>query len=141
MFIEKIINRMPIKSNFLKLILGTILTAFLIVLGFVFMIKLLGLDNNHGSTLPALGAFFGAIGGLVFGLRFLKRTGQVSDERFVIHRSHSTYWSSVVGILIMSGWILYDFATHQLVRWDFIIIMGAMAITKWSAMVYYGFKN
>lgn len=141
MLIEKIIEQLPIKSNFVKLILGTILTTFLIALGFILMIKLLGLGDNNGSTMSALGAFFGAIGGLTFALRFLKSTGQVTDERFIIHRAHATRWSAVMGILIMCGWILYDFASHQLIRWDFIIIMGAMALTKLIAMVYYSIRN
>jgi len=53
------------------------------------------------------------------------------DERFVIHRLRSTRWAAIVGVIMMSAWTIYEF------RWELIIIMGVMAVTKWAAMLYY----
>lgn len=53
------------------------------------------------------------------------------DERFVMHRLRSTRWAAIVGVIMMCALTIYEF------RWELIIIMGVMAITKWAVMLYY----
>ncbi len=53
------------------------------------------------------------------------------DERFVMHRLRSTRLAAIVGVIMMGAWTIYEF------RWELIIIMGVMAVTKWAAMLYY----
>lgn len=59
------------------------------------------------------------------------------DERFIMHRYYSTRWAVIVGGIFMGVWILYEYFANQIVRFDFIIIMLAMAATKITAMLYY----
>ena len=53
------------------------------------------------------------------------------DERFVMHRLRSIRLAAIVGVIMMGAWTIYEF------RWELIIIMGVMAVTKWAAMLYY----
>jgi hypothetical protein len=53
------------------------------------------------------------------------------DERFILHRLRSTRWAAIMGVILMAAWTIYEF------HWELIIIMGAMAVTKWIAMLYY----
>jgi hypothetical protein len=39
--------------------------------------------------------------------------------------------AAIAGVILMAAWIIYEF------HWELIIIMGAMAVTKWIAMLYY----
>ncbi len=59
------------------------------------------------------------------------------DERFIMHRYYATRLSMVVGLILIGLLFCYErFANHHL-RWDLAIIVGAMAVTKILAMVYY----
>ena len=53
------------------------------------------------------------------------------DERFIMHRLRSTRWAAIVGVAMLAVWTVYEF------RWEKLIIMGAMAVAKWAAMLYY----
>src|SRR3990172_8206836 len=141
MIVEKLIGSLPVRSDVAKMVLGIILTVLLVTLVFNLAVSFLGLAGKDKATLVIIGAVLGAFAGLAFATSFLKSTKLASDERFVTHRSHATRWSAIAGILVMSGWILYDFGAHQLVRWDFIIILGVMALSKWIALIIYGIKN
>ncbi len=59
------------------------------------------------------------------------------DERFVMHRYISTRWAVVVGVVLMAGWVNYEFIVNNTLRLDLLIILGAMAITKVAVMIYY----
>jgi hypothetical protein len=141
MIAKPIVDRIPIKSHFIKLILGATLTAIVVSLGFSFGLALSGFGDREPSTLSAVGAALGALSGAVFGVRYKMRVKSVLDERLVSHRNLATRWAAIVGILIMSGWTLYDFCFHRFVRWDLIIIMGTMSLSQWIAMIFYGKKN
>jgi hypothetical protein len=141
MIVEKLIRLIPVRSDVAKMVLGIILTVVLITIVFSLVVSFLGLAGKDKATLIIVGAVAGAFGGLMFATRFLKSTMLASDERFITHRSHATRWSAIAGIVVMSGWILYDFGAHQLVRWDFITILGVMALSKWIALIIYGVKN
>lgn len=58
------------------------------------------------------------------------------DERFIMHRYHSTRVAMIVGIVLIVGWFNYEFIVNHHVRWDLAIIAGAMAVTKLVAMAY-----
>jgi len=57
MIVDKLVEILPIKSNFTKLITGSILTALVIALGMVGILKLLGFSIN-----PAVPAVLGVAG-------------------------------------------------------------------------------
>jgi len=61
MIIDKLVGKLPIKSNFTRLIAGSILTALAISLGMVGILKLLGFSIN-----PAVPAVFGVIGAATY---------------------------------------------------------------------------
>ena len=65
MLTERIINVLPIKSDFSKLIIGSILTALMISLGMVFI-----LDLIHFSISSAIPSAFAAIGAAIYASRF-----------------------------------------------------------------------
>jgi hypothetical protein len=61
MIVDKLIEKLPIRSNFTKLIAGSILTALLIALGMVGILKLLDFSIN-----PAIPAVLGVVGGATY---------------------------------------------------------------------------
>jgi hypothetical protein len=65
MFAEKVIKILPIKSKFLKLVIGSTLTALMISLGMVFI-----LDLFHFSINSAIPSAFAAIGAAIYASRF-----------------------------------------------------------------------
>ncbi len=65
MLAEKVINIFPIKSNFLKLLIGSILTVLMISLGMVYISELLLF--KIGSAIPSA---FAALGAAIFAARF-----------------------------------------------------------------------
>lgn len=65
MIIEKVINILPIKSEFLKLLIGSTLTALMISFGMVFI-----LDLINFSLSSAILAAFAEIGKAIYASRF-----------------------------------------------------------------------
>ena len=61
MIVDKLVEKLPIRSNFTKLIVGSILTALVISLGMVGILKLLSFSIN-----PAIPAVLGAVGGAIY---------------------------------------------------------------------------
>jgi hypothetical protein len=59
------------------------------------------------------------------------------DERFVMHRYYSTRVAMIVGVILLAGWILYENFINGVLRWDLIISLMAIAVTKMGAMVYF----
>ena len=58
------------------------------------------------------------------------------DERFIMHRYHSSRLALAVGIALLAGWFFYLLYAMDVVRYDLAIIIGAIALTKLIAMVY-----
>jgi phosphate/sulfate permease len=58
MVVKKLINKLPINSDFMRLFLGAVLVALLISLGMVGVFKLLGMPVN--PTVPSVFASIGA---------------------------------------------------------------------------------
>ncbi len=69
MIIERLVEKLPIRSNFTKLIVGSILTALAISLGMVGILKLFGFSVN-----PGIPAALAAIGAATYAARMKKRT-------------------------------------------------------------------
>jgi hypothetical protein len=63
------------------------------------------------------------------------------DERFVMHRYYSTRWAVIVGVVLMAGWVNYEFFANQTLRLDLIIILLVMAITKVAVMIFLRFTH
>jgi hypothetical protein len=61
MLVDKLVEKLPIRSKIMKLIAGAILTALLIGLGMVGILKLLSFSIN-----PAIPAVLGAVGGATY---------------------------------------------------------------------------
>jgi hypothetical protein len=59
------------------------------------------------------------------------------DERFIMHRYYSTRWAIMVGVLMMAAWLLYDFYFNDNLQVDLMVILGAIALTKVTAMLYF----
>ncbi|NIS79806.1 MAG: hypothetical protein GTO14_06280 [Anaerolineales bacterium] len=59
------------------------------------------------------------------------------DERFIMHRYYSSRFSLIVGLTLMVIWFNYELIVNQQLRLDFAIIIGAMALAKILAMLYY----
>ncbi len=63
------------------------------------------------------------------------------DERFIIHRLRATRLATIIGTILMGISIIYYFYADHIYRMDLIVIMVIMAITKWTAMIYYKKTN
>jgi hypothetical protein len=59
------------------------------------------------------------------------------DERFVMHRYYSTRWAVIVGVILMAAWVNYEYLANRILRYDLVIILLAMVLTKVAVMVYY----
>lgn len=58
------------------------------------------------------------------------------DERFIMHRYHSTRWAVIVGMVLMAAWVNYEYFINQNLRIDLVVIMLVMAVTKVAVMIY-----
>jgi hypothetical protein len=63
------------------------------------------------------------------------------DERFVRHRYRSTSYGGIAAALVMGCWSLYDLYVKDVVRWDFLIVLGVMALVKVAFMIGYQLRN
>jgi len=59
------------------------------------------------------------------------------DERFIKHRYISSRIALVVGCLVMAVYINYEYLANEVLRWDLVVILGVMALTKVTVMLYY----
>ena len=63
------------------------------------------------------------------------------DERFIMHRYKATRVAMVVGLIGMGAFFWFDYISNRMIRWDLLLIMGAMAVTKVGVMLYYRKTN
>ena len=59
------------------------------------------------------------------------------DERFIAHRYQSSRLALAVGIMMMFIWAQYEWFVNTELRLDLLIIIGAMALSKVVAMIYF----
>jgi len=62
----------------------------------------------------------------------------VVDERFIAHRYKATRLATAVGVVLMVGFFFYGHLADGVIRWDLLIILCAMAVTKVVAMLVLG---
>lgn len=75
MIVEKLMEKLPIRSNFMKLIISSILVALLISLGTIGVLKLFGFSVN-----PVLPATLGVIGAAVYAASANKKRREPPDK-------------------------------------------------------------
>ena len=63
------------------------------------------------------------------------------DERFIMHRYKATRVAMIVGVIIMGVFFWYDYISSRAVRWDLLLVVGAMAVAKVGVMLYYRRTN
>jgi len=59
------------------------------------------------------------------------------DERFLAHRYQSSRLALAMGVIMMGVWVEYEWFVNHELRLDLLIILGAMALSKVGAMMYY----
>ena len=63
------------------------------------------------------------------------------DERFWQHRYKSTSHAAMVAALVTAALFFYQQFANGVIRFDYLAIMLAMAVTKIAAMLYYRFRD
>ncbi len=63
------------------------------------------------------------------------------DERFIMHRFKSTRLATLVGVVMMGAWFNYELLVNDVWRFDLLIILAVMALTKVAALLYYRYAN
>jgi len=59
------------------------------------------------------------------------------DERAILHRYKASRWTLVTGILLMFGFFQYEYIANKIMRWDYLIILGVMAVVKVAVRFYF----
>ena len=119
---------------------GAVLTAILVFIFFLFIMNLLQLTDSK-TTITSVAAALAAAGTVIFCIQFLKTNGLSTEERYAMHRSHANSWAFISGIIVMTVWILYDYAVHELIRSDFLFILLVMILAKGTALFIYSRKH
>jgi hypothetical protein len=76
MIVRKLINKLPIRSGFLKLILGAVLVALLISFAMVGVLRLFGMSVN-----PAIPSVFASIGAAIYAAGMQRGTKNVCRKQ------------------------------------------------------------
>ena len=63
------------------------------------------------------------------------------DERAIYHRYKATRLSVLAGALVIFGWFQYEILVNDTIRWDYLIILGVMAVVKLAARYYFKKTN
>lgn len=63
------------------------------------------------------------------------------DERYFVHRLKATSWAGICGAVAMGIWVLVQFWTKNIVRYDLFVILGIMAAVKVGLMIYFTKMN
>lgn len=62
---------------------------------------------------------------------------KVIDERYLLHRYKSTSHAGIAAAALMGVWFTYAALRDDVIRWDFVAIMGLMLVVKWGFMIWY----
>ena len=85
------------------------------------------------------GSILSLIGGLAFLIGmygFLKKIRHI-DERFLLHRLKATRFALILGLITITGWLLYEELVNNVFRWDYLIVICVISAGKIGAMLYY----
>ncbi len=63
------------------------------------------------------------------------------DERAIYHRYKASRWCLATGTAIMFIWFQYALIANGVIRWDFMIVLGSMALVKLVSRFYYKKTN
>ncbi|NPE28314.1 hypothetical protein HNV12_10160 [Methanococcoides sp. SA1] len=63
------------------------------------------------------------------------------DERIKRHQLISTRIAMLVAIAIIAGWFYYDLFANKIIRYDYMIVLSAAAVTKIGSMIYFRITN
>jgi hypothetical protein len=63
------------------------------------------------------------------------------DERSLMHRYKSGSWAGQVGALVLAAWFFWDYFSLGTTRWDFLIVIAAMALTKTAAFFWMRYRD
>ena len=63
------------------------------------------------------------------------------DERFLLHRLKATRLSLVAGLLAIAFFVFYDFLAHDVLRWEYLVVLGVILAAKLGAMGFYRLKR
>lgn len=72
---------------------------------------------------------------------FLDREIALVDERFIVHRFKATRLAVAVGLALMAALFFHEAFARDRIRWDLLVIILAMAVTKVCALLYYQRTN
>jgi len=70
---------------------------------------------------------------------FLKK--QMFDERFILHRYKSTSHAGVAVAVALAAWLIHDQVVVGRIRWDFLALLGLMAVVKLGSMAWYSLRD
>lgn len=59
------------------------------------------------------------------------------DERFILHRLKATRFATVITVLAMAVYINIEIIIHHVIRYDLIVFLGILLVSKVAAAVYY----
>jgi hypothetical protein len=77
------------------------------------------------------------VGGLLTGLLLRQQRGErIVDERFLLHRLKSSRFSLAVTAGALVGLQVYSAVVTNEIRWDLVVIIEVMAVSKLAAMIY-----
>jgi hypothetical protein len=63
------------------------------------------------------------------------------DERFETHRFKATRLALTVGMIAMVVLFCFEMFANRVVRWDLLVVLLVVALTKIFAMLYYQRTN
>ncbi len=66
---------------------------------------------------------------------------QLFDERFILHRLKATRFAAIVMALAMVGYFYYQLFVEHVTRYDLLIFLVILAVSKIGATVYYRLTN
>jgi hypothetical protein len=96
----------------------------------------------EGAEIPSLVTTLVGVGGLLAGLMMRQQTGEkIFDERFLLHRLRSSRFSLTVTVAALVGFQAYAALVQNVIRWDLVAIIAAMAVSKLGAMMYLNLRR
>jgi hypothetical protein len=81
--------------------------------------------------------YLGALCLLLLGFVLWVRRKHEFDERFQLHRLKATRLAAVTGMVLLGVWFVFDAFVNDVIHWQIMVILVAMAGAKVGSMVYF----
>lgn len=81
--------------------------------------------------------YFVALCLLLVGLVLWVKYKRQVDEALRLQRLRATRMAAIAGIVLLGGWLVIDAYLYDLIRWQIIVILAAMAGAKVGMMAYF----